>query len=289
VTESVEELEGRIARLRVAVREAVLAGDRQRASALRQELRQAEQRWDDELTQEQEAGGEGRGGAAQPGLENAAGNAAGAQVSLLPLREQVHEALSLLTVPAAPRLIATVHEAFFASTFPGAKLTSLKRDEERSFRAAPFARPYYICAALTADLLAPTRGLLAISTWPMERRVIGSLSPRVDFLTGAIQVAEAIERLTAPVPAARRLLWRFAASIPGAAANAAQLDSHTVRQAAAAELAVHAAADRDTRQAAAARAREQLDDAQQLFGTRIQLAARPAQQARPGQRPRRGR
>jgi hypothetical protein len=285
VTESVEELEGRIARLRVAVREAVLAGDRQRASALRQELRQAEQRWDDELTQAQEAGGEGRGGAAQPGLEDAAG----AQVSLLPLREQVHEALSLLTVPAAPRLIATVHEAFFASTFPGAKLTSLKRDEERSFRAAPFARPYYICAALTADLLAPTRGLLATSTWPMERRVIGSLSPRVDFLTAAIQVAEAIERLTAPVHAARRLLWRFAASIPGAAANAAQLDSHTVRQAAAAELAVHAAADRDTRQAAAARAREQLDDAQQLFGTRIQLAARSAQQARPGQRPRRGR
>lgn len=289
MTESVEELEGHIARLRAAVREAVLAGDRQRASALRHELRQAEQRWDDALAQAQEAGGEGRGGAAQPGSENAAENAAGAQAPLLPLREQVHEALSLLTVPAAPRLIATVHEAFFASTFPSAKLTSLKRDEERSFRAAPFARPYYICAALTADLLAPARGLLAISTWPMERRVIGSLSPRVDFLTGAIRVAEAIERLPAPVPAARRLLWRFAASIPGATASATQMDPGAVRQAAIAELGVHQAADRDTRQAAAARAREQLDDAQQLFGTRIQLTARPAQQAGPGRRPRRGR
>jgi hypothetical protein len=289
VTESVEELEGRIARIRVAVREAVLAGDRQRASALRHELRQAEQRWDDALAQAQEAGGEGRGGAAHPGSGNAAGDTAGVHAPLLPLREQVHEALSLLTVPAAPRLIATVHEAFFASTFPGAKLTSLKRDEERSFRAAPFARPYYICAALTADLLAPARGLLAISIWPMERRVIGSLSPRVDFLIGAIRVAEAIDRLPAPVPAARRLLWRFAASIPGAAANAAQLDPHAVRRAAAAELGVHEAADRDTRRVAAARAREQLDDAQQLFGTRIQLAAQPARQARPGQQPRRGR
>jgi hypothetical protein len=189
-------------------------------------------------------------------------------------------------VPAAPRLIATVHEAFFASTFPTARLTSLKRDEERSFRTAPFARPYYLCAALTADLLAPARGLLAISTWPMERRVIGSLSPRVDFLTDAIRVAEAIDRLSAPVPAARRLLWRFAASIPAAAESASQMQPHQVKRAALAELEVHQAADRQTRQAAAARAREQLDDAQQLFGARMGLAG----EARQGEAPhRRGR
>ena len=192
----------------------------------------------------------------------------------------MHEALSLLTVPAAPRLIAVVHEAFFAGTFPTIRLTSMKRDEERSFRTAPFARPYYVCAALTADLLAPARGLLTISTWPMERRVIGSLSPRVDFLTGAIRVAEAIERLPAPVPAARRLLWRFAASIPGAAESAASMDPHDVTLAALAELTVHQAADQATRHAAARRARDQLDDAQQLFGTRIQLAAQARQSGR---------
>jgi len=148
----------------------------------------------------------------------------------------------------------------------------MRRDEERSFRTAPFARPYYICAALTADLLAPVRGLLAISTWPMERRVIGSLSPRVDFLTGAIRVAEAVERLPAPVPAARRLLWRFAASVPAAAESATSMDPHRVKQAVLAELEVHQGADRATRRTAAARAREQLDDAQQLFGTHLGLA-----------------
>jgi len=281
VTESVESLERRISQVRTAVREAVLAGDKERASALRRELRQAEQDWDDALAhaQHEEAGretpGQDRGGAVLAGPASAQGP----QAPLLPLREQVHEALSLLTVPAAPRLIATVHEAFFAGTFPSARLTSLKRDEERSFRTAPFARPYYICAALTADLLAPARGLLAISTWPMERRVIGSLSPRVDFLTGAIRVAEAIERLPAPVPAARRLLWRFAASIPGATESAGSMHPHEVTQAALAELAVHQAADQATRQAAGRRAREQLDEAQQLFGTRIQLATQ-ARQAR---------
>jgi len=271
-----ESLERHIGLLRSAVREAILDGDRERASTLRRDLRQAEQRWEDALAEAESV----RPEQTQPAIAATQGAAASASAPLLPLREQVHEALSLLTVPAAPRLIATVHEAFFSSTFPNTRLTSLKRDEERSFRAAPFARPYYICAALTADLLAPARGLLAISTWGMERRVIGSLSPRVDFLTSAIRVAEAIERLPAPVPAARRLLWRFAASIPGAAANTTQMDPRTVRQAAAAELGVHQAADRETRQAAAGRARERLDDAQQLFGTRIQLAAPPKQRGR---------
>jgi hypothetical protein len=286
VTDSVESLEQRIGQLRTAVREAVLAGATERARALRRDLRQAERDWEDVLAEveaateaETKTGAESirdadaDAGARRPAQQEAARPTG----SLLPLREQVHEALSLLTVPAAPRLIATVHEAFFAGMFPTARLTSMKRDEERSFRTAPFARPYYICAALTADLLAPARGLLAISTWPMERRVIGSLSPRVDFLTGAIRVAEAIERLPAPVPAARRLLWRFAASIPGAPKGAAGMQPHEVTQAALAELTVHQAADQATRQAAARRAREQLDDAQQLFGARVHLVAQPRQ------------
>ena len=275
MTEAVEELERHISELRAAVRAAVMARDTQRAGSLRRELRQAEQDWEDALTEVQQAGRGDHESPAEP-----AESAAGAWPSLLPLREQVHEALSLLTVPAAPRLIATVHEAFFAGTFPTIRLTSMKRDEERSFRTAPFARPYYICAALTADLLAPARGLMAISTWPMERRVIGSLSPRVDFLTGAIRVAEAIERLPAPVLTARRLLWRFAASIPGAADSAASVHPHEVMQTALAELTVHQAADQATRHAAARRARDQLDDAQQLFGTRIQLAAQARQSGR---------
>ena len=191
--------------------------------------------------------------------------------SLLPLREQVYEALSLLQVPAAPKLIATVHEAFFGTTFPTTKVTSLKRDEERSFRTAPFARPYYICAALSADYLSPSRGLLAVSTWQMERRVIGSLSPRVDFLTAAIRVADAIERIPTPPLTARRLLQRFAASIPGAVGEVRdQVNPGVVRQAADAELSVHSEADSRMRKEAADRARRQLADAEQLFGARLQ-------------------
>jgi hypothetical protein len=274
MAEPIEALEQRILALRTAVRQAVAAGERGRARTLRAELKDAERIWEEAVARledsQPEAGGAEAGRPARPGPPSTVPpGATRPDGPLLPLREQVYQALSLLTVPAAPRLISAVHEAFFAGPVPAARLTSLRRDEERSFRAAPFARPYYICAALTADLLAPARGLLAISTWPMDKRVIGSLSPRVDYLTAAIRVAESIERIPDPGPAVRRLLWRFAANIPGAVASAAATDPRAVARAAHAELEVHAGADLAVRRPAAARARRQLDDAQQLFGSRL--------------------
>jgi hypothetical protein len=284
VAETIEAIERRIDELRGSVRGAVLAGDKARTRTLRAELKRAEQAWEEALS---EAAATSRNAA-----EDAAGSAASSASqtvpppaensrSLLPLREQVYEALSLLQVPAAPRLIATVHEAFFGAAFPTTRVTSLKRDEERSFKTAPFARPYYICAALSADYLSPSRGLLAVSTWPLAKRVIGPLSPRVDFLTAAIRIAEALERIPDPPSSAWGLLARFAASIPGASQGNphsrgphsrghghATADPAAVRGAAEAELAVHHDADARTRQDAADRGRKQLTDAEQFFGTK---------------------
>lgn len=279
-------LERRIDRLRVAVREAVLARDSAHARTLRAELKEAEQAWEAALAEAElsRPGASGPGPSEDKGPDSIKGGPTPAKAPpplgpLLPLREQVYEALAVLQVPASPRLIATVHEALFATTFSTVRVTSLRRDEERSFRTAPFTRPYYICAALTADFLSPSRGLLAVSTWPMERRVIGSLSPRVDFLMAAIRVAKAVERIPAPVPAARRLLWRFAAGIPGAAHSAGSVDPQTVRSAAEAELAVHIDADTGTRHEAAERARRQLSDVEQLFGTKLKPAGSVADAA----------
>jgi hypothetical protein len=294
---TVEALEERIGRLRAAVRRAVLDRDPHLEGALRRELSEAQQAWDRALDATREeaprlpaafdpgatipdgllAGGiapddaaPGPGGLDRQAAGAAPGRGRGA---LLPLREQVHEALSLLQVPAAPRIIATVHEAFFATTFPTARLTSLRRDEERSFMSTKYARPYYICAALSADYLSPSRGLLAVSTWPLERRIIGSLSPRADFLASAINIAQAIEQIPDPVPAARALLTRLAANIWGSSSRAntagpfgGRIDPQAVIRAAQAELEVHAGEDRRIRAEAASRAREQLSDVEQLFG-----------------------
>ncbi|GIJ30138.1 hypothetical protein Vqi01_53000 [Micromonospora qiuiae] len=261
VVEPIEDLEGRIDDLRAAVRRAVVARDTARAKALRAELRAAERDWElaiIDLADNAEAD-------PQP---------VRVEAPLVSMRDQVHHALTLLSAPAAPKLIAEVHNAFFGaagqSIAPG-RLTHLRRDEERSFRSAPHSRPYHLCSALTAEHLAPARGLLAVSTWPLERRIIGPLSLRVDFLTAAINVAEQVARLPEQTLAVARLLRRFATSIPGAVGGHEAVEPAIVVKAAHAELAVHADADRAQRAEAADRARAQLDEAEQLFGSRLRV------------------
>ncbi|GAA0728080.1 hypothetical protein GCM10010199_41070 [Dactylosporangium roseum] len=260
---SIEALERRIDRLRGELRRAATVGDRTHARALRAELRRAEHAWDDALADLEDR--------AVPERAGALGRM---PPPMLSIREQVHHALTLLGVPAAPKLIIAVHDAFFPGELVAARLTSLRRDEERSFKIAPFARPYYLCPALAADLLSPARGLLALSTWPLETRVVGPLSARVDFLTGAIRVAQRVAQLPEDAHDARRLLWRFAASIPGAAGGV--VDPAIVAELARAELDVHLEADAADRAAAASRAQERLDGAEALFGARLQKMRRTA-------------
>ncbi|RKN29938.1 hypothetical protein [Micromonospora musae] len=261
MAESIENLERRIDDLRAAVRRAVIARDNARAKALRAELRSAEGAWEEALS----------GLADNPEIETQPSQH---DAPLVSVREQVHHALTLLSAPAAPKLIAEVHNAFFGSAatgFAASKLTHLRRDEERSFRTARHSRPYYLCSALTAEHLAPARGLLAVSTWPLERRIIGPLSLRVDFLTAAINVAEQVSRLPEQTLTVARLLRRFATSIPGAVDGHEAADPAIVIKAAQAELEVHADADRAQRAAAAKRAHRQMDEAEQLFGSRLRV------------------
>lgn len=314
VSDDLDRLELRIDRLRTEVRRAAAGGDRQRASALRGELRDAQRLWDESLARleadetserardaESAAGQDDESLAGTPAVvRSAAGVPSRAQATaserdegrgsrsdasqpgrfprsrsvsegILPAREQVHQALTLLGVPAAPKLIAAVHDAFYPAVLAVAKLASLRRDEERSFRTAPYARPYYICAALSAEHLAPARGLLAVSTWPMRTRIIGPLSPRVDYLTAAIRIAQHCRDLSGDNVEARKLLWRFAANIPRAAASMSTMDLDEIAHAARAELGLHERADSEVRESAARRARGQLDDAEQLFGSALRL------------------
>lgn len=260
MAEPLEELERRIEGLRTEVRRAALSGDPVRARELRTDLRRAERSWDEAL-------------AALTTPEPEPVRRSG---PLLPIRDQVHQALTLLSVPSAPKLIVAVHGAFFGGEMAGAQLTSLRRDEERSFRSSPHARPYYLCGALTADRLVPARGLLAVSTWPMTSRVIGPLSARVDFLTAAIGLSEQVSRISKPTFPSLSLVWRFATNIPGAAESFDAMKPAMVADAARAELAIHHEADQAHREAAAARARTQLDEIHQLFGSALKLVSRAA-------------
>jgi len=281
--EHLDALEERMQQLQQAMRRAQLARDSDQLKELRGELRRAQRSWDALFAQAEEA--DGTDDAPGPDTSRSASAQAPApeQSAMLPAREQVHQVLTLLTVPAAPKLISTVHEVFFAGGLAPSRLTSLRRDEERSYRSAPGARPYYLCPALTSDLLSPARGLLTVSNWPLEQRIVGPLSARVHFLISALNIADAAERFdvdSLPL-AARRLLTRYAQNIPGAqppiqkpASPHAPVDLPLLRRAAQDELALHTDSDTTTRTQAATRARRQLNDAEVLFGGSFQSARR---------------
>jgi hypothetical protein len=194
----------------------------------------------------------------------------------LPIREQVHQTLTLLTVPTAPKLLSQVHEAFYGHPLNTPRLTTVRRDEERSFRTAPFARTYYICPALTCDLLSPARALLALSNWPLEQRLVGPLTHRVHFLTAALRIADAAEQRADDVPPQplQQLLQHYRRNIPGYPGTRGPVELAALRAAAEDELAVHATDDANTRADAADRARKQLNDTDQIFGSTLHNANR---------------
>ena len=95
--EPLDALENRIAELRRAVRGALAERDQERVRELRAELRRAERSWD-ALVTPPDRPEEDRQGLA----------------SLLPVREQVHQALTLLGRPGGAQAGRAVHSAFFA-------------------------------------------------------------------------------------------------------------------------------------------------------------------------------
>ncbi|GAA1215073.1 hypothetical protein GCM10009665_01110 [Kitasatospora nipponensis] len=278
MAETIDELEARLADLRVDLREATRARDKASVSRIRREMRGVEAAWEEALDRE-----EASAASDSTVLSRSTPSPSGDTETVarppmgIPVREQVHQALTVLGAPAAPKLISAAYQAFFIEPLIATKLASLRRDEERSFSSQGHTRPYYICAALTHDRFSVARGLLAVSTWPLDRRIIGPFSPRVDFLTHAVGTASQIERLASlghqPSEGAWRLLRRFALNIPGAH-EYGEPNPTRVIAAAQAEITVHQETDTLERTAAAVRARGQLTDVQVLFGAPLQQVER---------------
>jgi hypothetical protein len=186
---------------------------------------------------------------------------------MLPVRVQAHHALALLSVPASPWLIAGVHAAFSGfSDLTGGALVRLLRDEERAYRGGASTSSYHLCPALTAGDLAPARGLIAVSTWPLEHRVIGPLSRRVCLLTALVRLAGHAARLPGASPAVTGLLRGLAAEVPGGLEEFDPMRPWLVAGPARAALAGCAAADAEHRAEAAARALAALNEAELLYG-----------------------
>lgn len=194
----------------------------------------------------------------------------------IPIRDQVIRALRLTGRPANARLISDVTLARWAERVDTAKLSSLRRDEERSWlnshrSTGRAAREVYIVPALSFDRLAPVRATVALSTWPMSTRLLAPLSPRVNMLHSTIALAReaAIMSGTTYETAMTGLVARLGSTIPGVAPFSS--DIATIILCAEAELAAIEDTDEMERAEAAERAEEQLSAQALLFGHQIRV------------------
>lgn len=197
----------------------------------------------------------------------------------IPVRDRVIQTLQIGERPLATRLLAEIAKARFEETVNTQGLSSLRRDELRSWRSAheepvrAAPRDVYIAPALTYDRYTPVRGTLALSTWPLDLRLIAPASPRVDLLYVTIALArEVMISPGAPYEAPlRRLISRLGRSVHGLT-SAMVDDPVRIRDAASAELDLLVEPDDKERAEAADRAESQLNDRQLLFGTVATLA-----------------
>jgi hypothetical protein len=174
-----------------------------------------------------------------------------------PLRELALDVVDAIGVPAAPRVVADYGVARFGVRIPAARLASLRRDERNAFDADSASRPAFLAPALLAETLTAVPRLVTSSAWPLERRIIGPRSLRVNHLRTLVAVCDAAELLASRDDRGRDSLVRMgvglARTVPGAISDAG-FDTASARAAALAELAVVEEADATDRLQAAARA-----------------------------------
>jgi hypothetical protein len=187
------------------------------------------------------------------------------------IRDVTIAALNELGVPSAPKALSDYAQIRFDSFLNYRALASLRRDEQRTWSSPRSQRPVYVVPALEGRRFLAVRGKLALSSWPVGRRLIGPWSERVDHLRATVNLAAQHDWLAANEPErAERLaglLARFAATIPGASSADERFDPERVRRAAEAELEQLAPEDEEWREEAASRAAV-LAEEEQLFGAR---------------------
>lgn len=186
-------------------------------------------------------------------------------------RQAVISALAEIGVPCRAKLVAEYVEARFGQAVEPRAFAGLRRDERRAWSSSS-ARPAYIVPALEGRFYQPIRGLLALSDWLLERRLVGPWSERADHLAATAQLARQLAWLNGrDAEAAKRLapvVAGMARSIPGAV-EGREVDTARVEAAAEAEREALAARDEAWRSDAASRARTQLGEEQQLWGATV--------------------
>jgi hypothetical protein len=185
----------------------------------------------------------------------------------LTAREQAISALAEMGVPSPPREIAKFHEARFSSALDARALASVRRDEAAAWERDASSRAAFLVPALDIRFFRPVRGPLTLSSWDLKQRLLGASSPRVDHLRLIVRLADLAERLDGePGQALTVMSARYAQTVPGAIDAVHDAEPQRIADAARRELEILAPQDDQERASAAARAREQLDEAELMWG-----------------------
>lgn len=190
-------------------------------------------------------------------------------------RQLVVDCLYELDAVATAALLGQYAVARFGQPVQPKRLSSIRRDDRRaSDRGA--ARPPFIVPALDGRRFEPARAQLALSTWPLPRRIMGPRSGRVELLRASLSVIAQLRWRADQGPSAAdrpqsselmlNLLRDLSRSITGTTVDGyGDID--------AAEIAIRREytelepMDQQWRGEAAARARRQLTDTETVWGT----------------------
>jgi hypothetical protein len=179
-----------------------------------------------------------------------------AEATRRPVRLAVLDTLHLIGVPATPRDLSLIAAACLDAHVPVSRFASLRRDDEKAWRANPAARPEYVVPAISASELTAMPRIVATSAFPLAERLIGIRTPRRNALRALLALIDVWERARTTTGDGQRAILHIIASygrmLPGVAGA---LDEETAprlwRDAAQAELAAIEPADRDERVTAA--------------------------------------
>lgn len=199
-------------------------------------------------------------------------------------RDMIVQGLIELDAIASPRLLSDYLAARFSRHVSPRQFSSLRRDEREAWKRPVTSRVAFVVPALEGSFFTPARGLLASSTWPTWRRIVGPRTGRVELLRASRNVLEQLTWLsdTDKGGAGRmeRLLVALVRTVPGALDGWTVHDPVRTRDAIERELSVLEEVDRDWRQEAVSRAESQLDEGELLWGARAPHVVRAGEGGR---------
>jgi hypothetical protein len=168
--------------------------------------------------------------------------------------------LERVGVASPPARIAALAQELLEVRVSASQFASFRKADERSYRRNPRNRTY-ILPALSAVDLSGMPGMVTLSSWPLERRVIGGYSQRVDSMQVILAAHAAVRN--GEDPSATAVIRVISREFPLIARWAP--DCEAMAAAAAEGLEDIAGRDAEERSAAAVRA-SRLDPPSRLFG-----------------------